>query len=289
MIAMTAAANRMDWKMSHAGVQVPWLIYGTAWKQEHTADLVELAVSVGFCGIDTACQPRHYREDLVGEAIRRLAGRGIGRDELYLQTKFTPASGQDQETIPYDAEAEVARQVEQSFTVSLKNLGVEYVDTLILHSPLESYERTVEAWRAMEEIHRQGGARQLGISNCYSPSLLFAMAAEMEVKPAVLQNRFYRDTGYDRVLRRWCREQKVIYQSFWTLTANPHLLAAGPLRAIARKYRKTGEQVLLRFLSQVEVVPLTGTRSPRHMRDDLSIMDFSLSAEEVAMVNGLLS
>jgi len=285
---MTAAANRKDWKTSHTGVQVPWLIYGTAWKEERTADLVERAVSEGFRGIDTACQPRHYREDLVGEAIRRLEGRGIGREELYLQTKFTPVAGQDPETIPYDPEATVTEQVEQSFAVSRKNLGTDYLDTYILHSPLADHERTLEAWRAMETIHRQGGARQLGISNCYSPSLLLALAAEAEVKPAVLQNRFYRDTSYDRVLRRWCREQKVVYQSFWTLTANPHLLAATPLRAIAGKYRKTAEQVLFRFLSQIEVVPLTGTRSPRHMLDDLSIMDFSLSAEEVAMVNGLL-
>ena len=100
------------------GVPMPWIVYGTAWKKERTAGLVEQAVKAGFRGIDTACQPRHYREDGVGEALDRLREQGIGRESLFLQTKFTPPEGQDPETVPYDPKAPVGEQVAQSFEVS---------------------------------------------------------------------------------------------------------------------------------------------------------------------------
>lgn len=74
---------------------MPPLIYGTAWKKERTADLVIQAIKAGFCGIDTACQPKHYNESLVGEALVKLGKHNISRDSLFLQTKFTPLSGQD--------------------------------------------------------------------------------------------------------------------------------------------------------------------------------------------------
>ena len=69
-----------------AGVKMPWIIYGTAWKKERTADLVVKAVQAGFKGIDTACQPKHYDEQLVGEALQRLKGNGIKRETLFVQT-----------------------------------------------------------------------------------------------------------------------------------------------------------------------------------------------------------
>jgi len=91
----------------------PSFIYGTAWKEDATADLVETAVSTGFSAIDTANQPRHYQEHLVGEALLRLASKGINREDLFLQSKFTPANGHDQR-IPYDPTENLTTQVRQS-------------------------------------------------------------------------------------------------------------------------------------------------------------------------------
>ncbi|HEX5670819.1 MAG TPA: hypothetical protein VFX66_04720, partial [Sulfuricurvum sp.] len=76
--------------MTSQKVKMPSLIYGTAWKKERTADLVVQAVLSGFRGIDTACQPKHYEEPLVGAAIRRLRDHSILREDLFIQTKFTP-------------------------------------------------------------------------------------------------------------------------------------------------------------------------------------------------------
>ena len=95
--------------MNLSGVAMPCLLYGTAWKKDKTADLVTRAVKYGFRGIDTACQPKHYNEAGVGEAIQRLTSEGITRKDLYIQTKFTPLNGQDPLNIPYDRRASFER------------------------------------------------------------------------------------------------------------------------------------------------------------------------------------
>lgn len=276
------------WITSAAGVTMPPLIYGTAWKQARTAELVELAILAGFRGIDTAAQPKHYDEAQVGVALQRLKAAGITRESLYLQTKYTPFSGQDPSNVPYDPSAPLAQQVAQSFTTSQRNLKTDYVDCLILHSPLSTHAKTMQAWAALEAIHAAGGARQLGISNCYALADLQAIYADAKAKPAVVQNRFHAKTGYDAVLRLWCADQHVIYESFWTLTANPHLLKSKPIQTIAGTLRKTPAQILFRYLNQSGVVPLTGTTSAQHMREDLAMVEFTLSSEDIKRISELL-
>ena len=277
------------WLTTAAGVKMPRLIYGTAWKKERTADLVVKAIQAGFKGIDTACQPKHYDEPLVGAALHRLKDHGIEREALFLQTKFTPLSGQDPKQVPYDKNSPIESQVVQSFETSKKNLQTHYVDSLILHSPVAPHELMMKVWDAMETIQKTGGARQLGISNCYDTEVMRQLYADASVKPAVLQNRFYQETGYDADLRHWCSDHGVIYQSFWTLTANPHVLVSNIVRTIAQKYNKTEVQIFFRYLSQSGIVPLTGTSSEQHMREDLSIFDFELSSDDLKNVSHLLN
>jgi diketogulonate reductase-like aldo/keto reductase len=269
------------WLTTSAGVNMPRIIYGTAWKKDRTADLVVKAIQAGFRGIDTACQPKHYNEPLVGAALLRLKDQGIERKDIFLQTKFTPLSGQDPKQVPYDKNAPVELQVAQSFEASKKNLQTEYVDSLVLHSPMATHELLMKVWKAMEKIQKAGGARQLGISNCYYTEVIRSLYADANVKPAVVQNRFYQETGYDAELRQWCSNHGIIYQSFWTLTANPHILSGNIVRTIARKYEKTEAQIFFRYLSQSGIVPLTGTSSEQHMKEDLGIFDFELSAEDI--------
>ncbi|QXP82693.1 aldo/keto reductase [Methylococcus sp. Mc7] len=274
--------------VSAYGVRMPGIIYGTAWKKDRTAALVEQAVSLGFRGIDTACQPRHYDEAGVGAGLAASTNAGLKRADLYLQSKFTPVDGQDPERIPYDPTASLAEQVAQSFETSLKNLRTPYLDCLILHSPLSDERDTLEAWRAMETVFDGGGARQLGISNCYRPELLECLYRLSRVKPAVVQNRFYAKTRYDREIREFCRHNRIVYQSFWTLTANPSILAHATLRALASTHGRTPAQVFFRYLTQIGVVPLTGTASEAHMREDLAIFEFELTQDQCAAVSGLL-
>ena len=281
--------RELKWLRSAVGVNMPGLIYGTAWKKERTADLVVKAIQAGFRGIDTACQPKHYDEPLVGEALHKLEEHGIERETLFIQTKFTPLSGQDPRQVPYDKDATIESQVNQSFEASLRNLQTQYVDSLVLHSPVAPRALLMKLWGAMETIQKTGAARQLGISNCYDTKVMRQLYADANVKPAVVQNRFYKKTGYDADLRNWCSNHGVIYQSFWTLTANPHILADKALRTIARKYNKTEAQIFFRHLNQSGIVVLTGTCSEQHMREDLGIFDFELSADDLKNVSLLLN
>jgi diketogulonate reductase-like aldo/keto reductase len=109
-----------EWLKTTSGVNMSRLIYGTAWKKNRIADLVVKAITAGFRGIDTACQPKHYSEPLAGEALQRLQDKGYKRENLFVQTKFTPLKGQDPNNIPYDEHATLEIQVVQSFQVSKK-------------------------------------------------------------------------------------------------------------------------------------------------------------------------
>lgn len=139
---------------------VPAFLYGTAWKKEKTADLVYLAICSGFKGIDTAAQPKHYRQDLVGQGIRRALNEYmLSRDDSIIQTKFTSFNGQDHNNMPYYPTASISDQVHTSIKSSLKNMRPlaevsssqsTIVDCLVLHSLLPTMAYTLEAWRAAE-------------------------------------------------------------------------------------------------------------------------------------------
>ena len=266
--------------ISPAGVRIPGIVYGTAWKKEQTAALVEQALTLGFRGLDTAGQPKHYDEAGVGAGMARALPSGLDRQEIFLQSKFTPIDGQDPRRLPYDPKASLSEQVAQSFANSLRNLRTDYLDSLILHSPLPDRKALLEVWRALECIVEAGGARQLGISNLYDPEQLADLYQMARIKPAVVQNRFYAQTGYDREIREFCRRQGMLYQSFWTLTANAALLAHERVQDLARAYRRTPAQIFYRYLTQIGIIPLIGTTSTRHMQEDLAIFEFELLASE---------
>src|SRR6202165_803403 len=129
----------------------PDFLYGTAWKEERTAALVELALRAGFRGIDTANQRRHYFEAGVGEGLTAAYRSGVvTRADLFLQTKFPYRPGQD-DRLPYDPAAKLSVQVAQSMASSLQHLGTDYVDSFVLHGPASGYGLTdadSEVWEA---------------------------------------------------------------------------------------------------------------------------------------------
>lgn len=278
----------MNYMTSNQNVSIPCMLYGTAWKKERTADLVALALEKGFRGIDTACQPKHYEEALVGEGLARFYEQGGKREALFIQTKFTPLAGQDPQRLPYDAKATLEEQIIASCNVSKHNLCTDYLDSLLLHSPLFPYVHLLRAWRTLEELCENGDTRQIGISNCYDLSLLQNLYEDANIKPSVVQNRFYADTNFDASLRAWCQEKGVIYQSFWTLSANPHILHTSTLQQIAKQYSKSVEQIFYRYITQKGMIPLNGTTSTQHMKEDLSIFEFTLDSESIEKIDRLL-
>lgn len=292
--------------ITNAGVQMPRLIYGTAWKHEATSQLVIQAVLHGFRGIDTACQPKHYRwdigfvfcrwrkrcssfrEDLVGQALVELQSRyQIPRQHLFIQTKFTSLNGQDlSKPLPYDPRAPLAEQVRQSFARSLQNLRTEYIDSLVLHSPLPTHELTMEVYREFERFVDEGRVRQLGISNLYNVHALQRLYNDARHKPSVIQNRFYANTNHDHQIRQFCREKNIFYQSFWTLTGRfdrslyfhsllSHRESPNPRPSVASKVGSTtswnaGPSVLS-LSSRHRIDPADGNdQRPTHARESPS-------------------
>jgi len=274
--------------MTASDARAPSLIYGTAWKKEATTDLVERALDLGFRALDTANQPKHYREDLVGDALAALAERGVGRDQLYLQTKFTPLPGHGSD-VPYDTEAPVAEQVRQSFRQSLRHLRTDHLDAYLLHGPCWSPglgERDWEAWRVLEELHASGKARAIGISNV-NEQQLGELADAAIVSPHVVQNRCFASRGWDAGVRRFCRRHGIEHQAFSLLTANPDVMAHPDVAAIADRLGKTVPQVIYRFALQIGMTPLTGTTDEQHVREALAVDHFALEDDEVARIEVL--
>jgi len=267
---------------------VPDFLYGTAWKEDRTPALTELAIRMGFRGIDTANQRRHYFEAGVGEGLAAAYRAAVvTRADLFLQTKFTYRPGQDHR-LPYDPAASLSVQVAQSMASSLEHLGTGYVDSYVLHGPASGYgwtEVDAEVWQAMTKERDAGRARLLGVSNV-SLRHLEQMAAHGEV-PAFVQNRCFARTGWDREVRLFCHQHKIIYQGFSLLTANMEVVTHSLVTGLAKRAKVTPAQIVFAFARAVGMLPLTGTSDPEHMKQDLASAGLALPPDAVKAIECL--
>ncbi|MBV8760696.1 MAG: aldo/keto reductase, partial [Deltaproteobacteria bacterium] len=228
---------------------------------------------------DTANQRKHYYEQGVGRGIARS---GVPRAELFIQTKFTFRDGQDHR-LPYDERAPIREQVKQSHASSLEHLGIAKIDSYVLHGPSRAHGLAPadrEAWEAMEQL--PVGA--LGISNV-NVGQLKELLAIANKKPAFVQNRCYASTGWDAEVRAICAAENITYQGFSLLTANRSVVAR--LSPLAAKYKVQPPQIVFRFAQQLGMLPLTGTKDPAHMKQDLAASEFTLTKDEVASIEKL--
>jgi diketogulonate reductase-like aldo/keto reductase len=271
------------------GMRVPRFLYGTAWKEDRTQALTELALRQGFRGIDTANQRRHYHEAAVGQAITASVRAGVvSRSDLFLQTKFTFRSSQDHR-LPYDPDAPIPVQVEQSFASSLEQLGTDTIDSYVLHGPSRRSglaEADWLAWHAMEALHARGRARFLGVSNVTLEQLQ-RLCHGARVPPRFVQNRCYAARGWDHQVREFCAAHAVVYQGFSLLTANRDVMAHSELVRIAKRHGRSVAQVVFRFALEVGMMPLTGTTDAGHMRADLDVFGFRLELDEIEQIDRL--
>jgi diketogulonate reductase-like aldo/keto reductase len=265
---------------------IPDFLYGTAWKEDRTAALTELAIRSGFRGIDTANQPRHYFEAGVGEGLAAAYRAGlVTRKDLFLQTKFTYQEGQDHR-LPYDPAASLSLQVAQSMASSLEHLGTDHVDSFVLHGPASHSHWTsgdFETWQAMIKERDAGRTRLLGVSNI-SLAQLRQMGRAHAEPPAFVQNRCYANRGWDSQVRAFCRERNIVYQGFSLLTANRQVLADPTIIALATETNATPAQIIFAFSRQIGMLPLTGTTNPEHMKQDLESRSVELPSDAVNMI-----
>jgi diketogulonate reductase-like aldo/keto reductase len=268
---------------------LPDFLYGTAWKEDLTPALVELAVRTGFRGIDTANQRRHYFEAGVGQGLAAAyRGGSVTRADLFLQTKFTYRPGQDHR-LPYDPAANLSVQVAQSMASSLEHLGTDHVDSYVLHGPSSGHgwtEADAEVWEAMMKERDAGRTRLLGVSNV-SLRHLEQMVTLHSEGPAFVQNRCYARLGWDREVRFFCHEHRIIYQGFSLLTANAEVLHDPLVARLAAGANATPAQVVFAFARKIGMLPLTGTSNAEHMKQDLASSGLALPPTAVLAMESL--
>ncbi len=274
---------------SQPPTSIPDFLYGTAWKEDRTPALVELALRAGFRGIDTANQRRHYFEEGAGQGLAAAYRAGVvTRNDLFLQTKFTYQRGQDHR-LPYDPAATLSLQVGQSMASSLAHLGTDHVDSYVLHGPASNYDWTdadADVWEAMRRERDAGRTRLLGVSNV-SLGHLEQLADTGGEIPAYVQNRCYAHLGWDREVRQFCRERKIIYQGFSLLTANQEVVHHPIIARLAASAGATPAQIVFRFARAIGILPLTGTSDAEHMKEDLASREVKLLPEAVSTIESL--
>ncbi|MFT3698100.1 MAG: aldo/keto reductase [Kofleriaceae bacterium] len=250
---------------------IPTILYGTAWKESRTESLTALAIAEGFRAIDTANQRKHYFEEAVGRALQ---------PGLFIQTKFTHRAGQD-ERLPYDEHAPIEDQVRQSYDSSIAHLG--HVDSYLLHGPSARDHLTDEdlaAWRAIEQLP----VEYIGISNVGVRQLQQLIDTATK-KITFVQNRCYATQAWDRDVRTLCTAHGIIYQGFSLLTANRDVVQHDrDIRAMAQRYAITTPQLVFAFARARGMLPLTGTTSAEHMRQDLAALNAHLAEEDLAFI-----
>ncbi len=270
---------------------VPRFIYGTAWKEQATSELTLQALNHGFTAIDTANQRKHYYEEGVGEALQNYYQvSGKSRDDLFLQTKFTYVEGQDKR-LPYDPEADIKTQVEQSFLSSLEHLQTNYLDAYLLHGPSQPSglsDRDFEVWEAMENFYRSGHIKLLGVSNVNHDQLEY-LSHHAAIKPMLVQNRCFARTGWDANIRELCQRHDIHYQGFSLLTANTAMFEKPEFQSIMDRTGLTRPQVIFQAALKMGMIILTGTSDAEHMQQDLHCQKTSLTDDEVTLIEQLMA
>lgn len=249
------------------GVEMPILGFGV-FQVPDPAECersVRDAVDVGYRLLDTATS--YGNEEAVGNAIR---SHGIDRSELFVTTKLWIE----------DASYEGAKA---AFERSLNKLQLDYLDLWLIHQP---YGDVYGAWRAMEELHKAGRIRAIGVSNFY-PDRLVDFALHNEIVPAVNQieiHPFHQQDDAQAVLR----EYKVQPEAWGPFAEGKNgLFTSELLQSIGQKYGKSTAQVVLRWLIQREIVAIPKSVRKERMAENFQVFDFELDQNDVAAISSL--
>lgn len=227
---------------------------------------IRSALDIGYRHIDTATL--YLNEQAVGKAIRES---GIPREELFVTTKLW---GSDV----------LKNNIQGAFAGSLKNMGLDYLDLYLVHWPVKG--KLQSTWQQMEEIHRSGRVRSIGLSNHQIHHMKEALESAT-IQPVVNQVELHPYLPQDE-LRAYCATQNIVVQAWSPLASNKiPLLDEGILAQIGKKHGKSPAQVVLRWHLQLGVVPLPKSSNADRQRENFQVFDFELSDQEMQQVNAL--
>jgi 2,5-diketo-D-gluconate reductase A len=248
------------------GVEMPILGFGVYQiPAEQTERAVTDALAAGYRSIDTAAA--YGNEEAVGRAIQES---GIPRNELFVTTKLWIQDPGE-------------RNARRAFETSLQRLGLDYLDLYLIHQPLGDY---YSFWRAMQELHREGLAKAIGVSNFY-PDRLVDLIDHNEVTPAVNQietHPFFQRAAEQELMR----ERGVQIESWGPFAEGRNNLFSDPmLTEIGAAHGKSVAQVVLRWLIQRDVVVIPKSVRVDRMRENIDVFDFELGDDEMTRIAGL--
>lgn len=246
------------------GVSIPKIGYGVFRMTDlsECEEAVICAIKAGYRLIDTAAA--YGNEEAVGCAIRRC---GIPREELFITTKLWIT----------DTSYEGAKR---GFERSMKHLGLDYLDLYLIHQPYNDY---YGAWRALEEMYAEGKIRAIGVDN-FTQDKLADFVFWNKVKPTVNFiecNPFYQREGE----RAYADSQKIITEAWSPLSAGQSELLQNPIIcSIAKAHNKSSAQVVLRWLTQRNIIPIVKSSNPLRMKENIDIFDFTLTDNEMCKI-----
>jgi 2,5-diketo-D-gluconate reductase A len=247
------------------GVQMPLLGFGVYQiPADETEQAVTDAIGAGYRLLDTA--ESYGNEEAVGRAI---ADSGVPRDELFVTTKLWIHSGEE--------------AAKRAFASSLDRLGLDYVDLYLIHQPLGDY---YGAWRAMQDLSREGAAKAIGVSNFF-PDRLVDLIDHNEITPAVnqIETHPYNQRHADQEVMR---EHGVQHESWGPFAEGKNNIFSDPtLREIGSAHGKSVAQVILRWLTQRDIVVIPKSVRAERMRENIDVFDFDLTDEEMTRIAGL--
>lgn len=255
----------------NSGYAMPVLGLGT-WSQNNqtAAESVYTALKLGYRLIDTA---RYYgNERGVGEGVKRAIAEGIiKREEVFITSKIMPGN--------YDNAA-------AAIDASLKDLGVAYLDLMLIHQP-GSNDRAV--YQAMEQAVKKGKIRSIGISNYYTKQQVDEVLSYAKIVPAVIQNEnhiYYQNTALMDYVKPYGTAIECWYP-FGGRGNTRDSFENKTIVGIAEKHKKTPAQIILRWQVQAGYVTIPGSADPKHIAENINVFDFELSPDEMKEIAAL--
>jgi len=244
--------------------RIPIIGFGT-WnlaEGDEVVGAVSDALTTGYRLIDTA--KVYSNEHGVGEAVRKSS---VPREEIFVTTKLWPGD--------YGYEGAL-----KAFEDSLQRLGFEYVDLYLLHWPGKDSGKRQEAWQALLQIHKEGRAKNIGVSN-YSVEHLEELLKSSEKPPAVNQIEFHPYIYEEqRPILEFCKKYKVVVEAYSPLSGG-HALNSITLTDIAERMGKSPAQVLIRWAIQHGTIPIPKSATPERIKSNIKVFDFSLSPADM--------
>ena len=257
----------MEYRKIYNGVEIPMLGFGVYQVPEYNAakNAVLTALETGYRLIDTA--QGYMNEEAVGDAIKES---GIPREEIFITTKLWI------QDFSYDG---AIRGTE----LSMKKLGVDYIDLMLLHQPMGDY---INAWKGLEKLYENGKVKSIGMANCY-PHVLVDICETFAIKPMINQvemHPFFQQQLNIDVMN----EYNVVPEAWAPFNEGLHDFFADPiLTGIGNKYGKSAAQVALRWNIQRGVVVIPKSVHKERIIENFNVFDFSLSHDDMEKIRAM--